>query len=97
MVLNMMDQEINSSLLLNMKFWDDQWKKANEVSTVNIRDDNYEKWLNFWNFMSDIYEEIERNSLELIFKALNILKSEKLIRMKKILKGLCLLSNNIKI
>ncbi|MCX8034555.1 MAG: class I SAM-dependent methyltransferase [Thermodesulfovibrio sp.] len=78
----MMDQEINSSLLMNTKFWDNQWEKAMEVSTANIRDDNYEKWLNFWNFMSDIYEEIEKTSSELILKTINIFKSEELINRK---------------
>lgn len=64
--------------VLKTEFWESQWKLARRISTVKINKRNLSKWLEFWDYMSSIYDEIERNNKELIQKIINTMEEEKL-------------------
>ncbi|MEM0333360.1 MAG: class I SAM-dependent methyltransferase [Candidatus Aenigmatarchaeota archaeon] len=68
--------------VLDRTFWEALWKKAQRNSSVKINKLNYRKWSNFWDLMSECYEEIEKNSQDLVKKIIETLKEEKLISKK---------------
>lgn len=70
-----MDQRIK---VLKTDFWESQWNLARKLSTVKITRDNRDKWSKFWDFMSTVYDEIEKNNEELILKIINTMKEERL-------------------
>lgn len=69
-----MDQKIS---ILNPDFWERQWKKAKKISTVKIDRKNYSKWLDFWNFMAEIYDDdLEETYGEVVEKIINVMRQE---------------------
>lgn len=71
-----MDQKIK---VLNPHFWESEWNKAKDISSVKINEENNFKWLEFWDYMAEVYEEIEGTYSELVIKAISLMKGEGLL------------------
>lgn len=68
-----MDQAIE---ILNPDFWESEWNRAQNISSVKITRENDSKWVQFWDYMSEIYEDIEKAYSELVIKAISLMKRE---------------------
>lgn len=65
--------------VFDFKFWDEQWSRAKRHSSVKINKGNSKKWIAFWDSISDIYDDIERSSEEIVREAIKVIKDENLI------------------
>lgn len=70
-----MDQRIK---VLKPEFWESRWRLAKKISTIKINKENRHRWSQFWNFMCNIYDEIEKNNEEMIEKIIGEMKKDRL-------------------
>lgn len=61
------------------EFWKNTWKKANCLSSISIKKSNEQKWINFWNEISNTYCLRNKTQKDFILKVVNLLQKEKII------------------
>jgi len=74
-----MGKKINKTPLLTPEFWSKAWDEAKARSTVLDNQVNDDKWLDFWNSISDNYLENVRQDSKLINQIVSAIKKEGLI------------------